>query len=64
MHTNNCHYSHFQGAVAGLLAGLGMTTWINVGQQIYKPWVEILDTNVQNCTLPPNVTIPALPQNP
>ena len=54
----------YQGALVGLLGGLVMSTWMNIGQQVHVPWVEQLDTNVYNCTLPANTTIPPLPQNP
>ena len=45
-----------QGATFGLLAGMFMTTWINIGQLIYYPHRSHLDTNTANCTHLGNTT--------
>ena len=46
----------FQGSTVGVLAGIFMTSWINIGQLIHYPHRSYLDTNVGNCTHLGNAT--------
>ena len=47
----------FQGAAVGLVAGISLTTWINVGQVNHFPHRSFLDTSTEDCThLPGNYT--------
>ena len=51
-----------QSACIGALCGFIITTVISMGQYTYWPFMAILPTTVDNCTMAANVTVrPILP---
>ena len=50
-----------QSTTIGALAGLAIVMWIAVGSYVTPPYVEYLPTDVTNCTLPTNSSLPEDP---